>query len=177
MVERLSVAQNIRVQFSSLTPFMKGNLMTKEWENEPGFVQEVDKKTGYTYFIIRHPHLGNLNGYVRVEKGHPLYGKEDIDSEPDDLRVHGGITFSASLLPRLLAITPEVVDYWYFGFDCAHYDDICPMILEKLAESQGDSWENHIIEGCTYKNINYVRKECKSLAAQLKKIEDTKTIV
>lgn len=47
--------------------------------------------------------------------------------------------------------------YW-FGFDCAHYRDVCP-VLQRYSERDFDS---------DYRNVAYVVDEVRSLARQLK---------
>lgn len=52
----------------------------------------------------------------------------------------------------------ESDDVWYFGFDCSHCDDLIPMMLEYGFNSMRNS---------IYRDVEYVRKEVESLAAQL----------
>jgi hypothetical protein len=60
---------------------------------------------------------GYANGYVGVPKEHPWYGKhyDEIESSYD-ISVHGGLTFAGKL-------KEDSEDYWYVGFDTAHYRD------------------------------------------------------
>ena len=59
-------------------------------------------------------------GYIGVEKGHPLYEKDECEY-PCELEPHGGITFSG-FRPHVGG--NDAADYiWWFGFDCAHYGD------------------------------------------------------
>ena len=63
--------------------------------------------------------------------------------------IHGGITFSGEL--------KEEKGFWY-GFDCAHCDDLSPLM----------SGGSHYGE---YRDMEYVTNETESLAEQLKAIE------
>lgn len=69
----------------------------------------------FTLHILRHSHLGHLNGYIGVPRGHPWYGNFDTDN----IDVHGGITYSALNLPQQDEGSQE--GYWYLGFDTAHW--------------------------------------------------------
>lgn len=75
--------------------------------------------------------------------------------------VHGGIIFSGELKPPLTG-------FWY-GFDCAHLDDLMPFHLKKFPQFG-------INPSDVYRDINYVKKECESLAKQLKECEGTKLL-
>lgn len=93
--------------------------------------------------IRRNMSLNNLCGYVEITKDNKLFGIDYFDLEVS-LQVHGGITYSSS-----------EGDFWVFGFDCAHFND---MIFS----------ENFVPRGSgEYKDMEYVTKECESLAEQL----------
>jgi hypothetical protein len=49
------------------------------------------------------------------------YAETSLRDMDADINVHGGITFSGrhDKLPE----NPFDLDIWYYGFDCAHYDD------------------------------------------------------
>lgn len=96
-------------------------------------------------------------GYVRVPPNHPDFGK-DYDSV--DVDVHGGLTFG-QLEP---CEHEDGQGYWY-GFDCAHYDDAHyepghePEYITRLgitSLSQGHFW-----------TLDEVIKETERLAEQL----------
>jgi hypothetical protein len=130
------------------------------WDDEPDKMQWVDEATNLDCLIVRN-HSGALCGYVGVPNGHPHYGK---DYDTPDVEVHGGLTYA----DRCQEDAPEghgichipdpgrPGDVWWFGFDCAHYQDLIP------AYSQ-----DHIGLGGVYRNIAYVEAECARLAAQL----------
>lgn len=48
---------------------------------------------------------------------------------------------------------------WWFGFDCAHCDDLAPGIRYSTSLMRG-----------TYRDIEYVKAECRQLAQQLKRV-------
>lgn len=125
------------------------------WKNEPDELHWADEKTGLQCSILRIPHSGHLCGYVKVPVGHPLHGTSYSDDLPESLQplmesvmegtvgkrapmdvfgmaaglrhighlfdVHGGITYSGDL--------KDDGDHWY-GFDCAHCDDLCPQLSD-----------------------------------------------
>jgi len=111
----------------------------------------------------------NLNslawcGYVQVHKDSKLVGKNyyyyaeenpeitisKLAKQINNIQVHGGLTFSGQFKKK---------GEWWFGFDCAHCDDM--IIFNK---------ESFSLDG-TYRTKEYVIKECKKLAKQLIKIK------
>lgn len=138
------------------------------WYNEPDFLDWVDEETQYPCYIIRHPAFGCLLGYVRLSKEHPLFGKDlsSYDSKYD-IDVHGGVShanekFPGCSLPQITLNHDE--GYWYIGFDCAHAGDVAPAL--DLAPGGYNNYPYG-----TYKDVNFVKNECKKLAAQLKSFE------
>lgn len=116
-----------------------------EWENEPN---QVDYEIhGYKVQIFRNPYLGNLLGYVFLNKDQPCYGCRESEI---DVRVHGGITYAE-----------KYGDYWKIGFDCAHSGDFMP-----YAGPHNNS------SSFTYKNIQYVKDQLTNLVDQLSSYYD-----
>lgn len=128
------------------------------WQSEPDYERWIDEETEYECLILRSP-LGTLNGYVSVPGTHPLDSKSE-DEIQDLLEVHGGITWSSKdgTIPFFTKPTPYIV-----GFDCGHCTDIMPLL--PLFDSK--KLRNY----ATYKDMNFVKKECISLARQLKNLE------
>ena len=122
------------------------------WHGEPDRVTWRDPSTGLTCLILRGP-LGALCGYVRVPRGHPLHGMRYTRRAATRLHVHGGLTFSGCLGGRRMRR-----GHW-FGFDCAHADDLVPGMVLRFAWMQ-NGWG-------TYRAMEYVRAECTALAEQL----------
>jgi hypothetical protein len=151
------------------------------WDDEPDELWWTDEKSGYDCHVCRN-HRGALCGYVRIPEGHPLHGVSYSTSLPESLRplentvkegeigkrgimdvfclalggdfgagmlfnVHGGITFSDEF---------KEGGYWY-GFDCSHCDDLSPKYMEYGS-------------GGEYRDIEYVKSECASLAKQLRQV-------
>lgn len=146
---------------------------------EPNEAHWTDEKTGYECHILRVTHSGHLCGYVTIPEGHPLHGVGYNQDVPESLRaqfghlsespvgkrgaidiflvaatgkptagflfdVHGGITYSD---------TQKDGAFWY-GFDCSHAGDLCPK-------------RGHAHAGDVYRDFEYVKAECASLASQL----------
>jgi hypothetical protein len=136
------------------------------WNYEPNRVAWRDGATGLQCLILRGP-MGALNGYVRVPRGHPLHGKNYRGRRVYRLRVHGGITFTGCLRSRNMKR-----GHW-FGFDCAHYDDIVPGMMDMYARIR-DDMPPDLVEMLAqsashqvYRTVDYVRQECTDLAEQL----------
>lgn len=132
----------------------------KPWENEPDREHWVDEATDLDCLIIRNS-SGALCGYVGVPEGHPSFGKyyEDVHAE-----VHGGLTYSDACDGHIChsrdkGDEPANEHVWWLGFDCAHGYDLIPMMTSEF-----------LARGATYKDIEYVKRECRHLAAQLKEL-------
>jgi len=140
------------------------NLPPGPWTNEPNKMQWVDAATGLPCLIVRGG-VASLCGYVGVPPTHPFH-KRDYDSV--DVDVHGGLTFSNSCQhakdeSQGICHIPEPGtsdDVWWFGFDCAHLDDLSPGMLRHGFKGFGHD---------VYRDVNYVANEVTSLAAQLAK--------
>lgn len=162
---------------------MEGWGMDQPWLSEPD--RDDFEAHGLPCAIRRHGSLLHLCGYVGVPEGHPLFGisystaapvfvERLIDSalpEPERiaqaiaiasdqwsnkispesmLDAHGGITYSDAGNGKYL---PK--GFYWFGFDCAHSGDLTP----------GSS--GSIGRGGAYRDIEYVREQCRALAEQL----------
>lgn len=127
-----------------------------EWNNEPDYLEWVDEETGFVCDIKRNHYLGNLCGYVTVPNLNGICDDDYCDHL--GIQVHGGITFSM-----------KKDGGHVFGFDCAHSGDLLPNDFKfKIPR------EFRLISDCTYKNIEYVKHECKELAKQLKELFNDK---
>lgn len=130
-----------------------------EWMDEPD--REEFEHAGYRCLILRHPELKILCGYVGVPTRHPCSGKHYDHIPYEDLlvvEVHGGLTFAGEGDDKF-----RPAGYWWLGFDCGHFRDLVPQIVEIFNRPPND-FE-------IYKNFQYVRQETKSLAEQLAKLE------
>jgi len=111
-------------------------------------------------------HMGHLCGYVRIPENHPWvnlnYGDIDVD-------VHGGLTYKH-----------QHGDGTWIGFDCGHSMDLIPSIemvrkknpcmpFSDIHEKMKKKFPDSGLLNPTYKNINFVVLECKSLAEQVNK--------
>ena len=149
-------------------------------------------------------------GYAGIDKKHPLYGKDyndhlninmsEMEGEPigkrniisifaqafDDTEkvrietffdVHGGITYAG----RGSGKYPIESYLWWFGFDCAHYNDAKDFETAKRLFADDEEamksiayFENtermYPTDG-EIRTLDYVVGECKSLAEQLAKFK------
>lgn len=140
------------------------------WQDEPDKLQFPDPQTGLPCLIVRAPATGSLCGYVGVTAGHPMF--ERTYSADELLTVHGGLTFSDFCSPG----EPEhgichVVEagedgrVWWLGFDCAHGFDFAPAMEAFTRKHLGENAYRFF--GAKYRDVNYVKRQCASLAAQL----------
>ena len=120
--------------------------------------------------------LGHRCGYVGIPPGHPAFGLDYRADLLANIWVHGSLTYSNEGDGY-----PIDGNYWWLGFDCAHYRDRPDM------EAVFDSFElseNEIAVLAVLRELGgwafpegevrtkkYVEKECMGLAAQLKTIE------
>ena len=156
------------------------------WRNEPDKVQWIDHDTGLDCLAVRHQHSGHWCGYVGVPESHPLHGQSYSDFYDVDLdfRVHGGLTFSEGCDEEGDEFTNichvpfdgRSDNVWWFGFDCAHSGDLSPQRTvynkkkfeeERAKGNSGWPWGPLMGLEEEYRTLEYVKVECKSLAAQL----------
>jgi hypothetical protein len=96
--------------------------------------------------VIRRNGVGALCGYVLINEDNKFFGLDyDEISYRIDFTPHGGLAFS-----------DEFEGGWLVGFDCAHAGDFCP----NLPQNYG---------GGTYRDLNFVKSECKNLAISVSK--------
>ena len=125
----------------------------EQLEKEGNFYRRFYK--GFEYFIIRVSKVRykqspinqfHLCGYIVLDKKSEYFISESYDDY--NMEVHGGLTFSGGL--DYLSIPFAI------GFDCAHCWDI-----------SSDDFNFGLPEDMSYKNVDYVDKECKSIIDQL----------
>ena len=123
---------------------------------------------GFKCLVIFH-RMGHRCGYVAVNKNHPLYGLGYDEDSVIELNVHGGFTYAENHIPCL-----GECDYWWFGFDCAHYGDVndWDRAIELFPEDTESYLSNKQLDELfgkfgTVKSLEYVEAECKKLADQL----------
>ena len=86
----------------------------------------------------------------------------------DELDVHGGITYTKECNGHVCHITESDDNLFWYGFDCAHAGDIVPVMnrdYEKLSSLLLQAFANDI-----YRNVDFVMRETKNLAEQLRGI-------
>ncbi len=176
----------------SYTTIDKSDWGPGPWQDEPDKAQWKDDATGLPCLAVRN-RVGSLCGYVGVSEGHPAFGKHYDEvrvakRDPDDEwsnrpDVHGGLTYSAPCQPSddestgICHIpTPGEPDHiWWLGFDCAHSNDIAPVTeasnRKRYEETRNPIWLPLRAWPTAYRTLDYVRRECASLACQLQEIE------
>ena len=151
--------------------------------------------------VVTFCEMGHRCGQGGVPKWHPLYGKdytdyldikkENVDKEvsgvfpllnallDEDDRImidayfscHGGITYSGG---GKESTYPIQSDLWWFGFDCAHYNDgkdldlaikTFPEYAESIAKTK--AFEEQYPTYGEIRSTEYVAENCKELADQL----------
>jgi hypothetical protein len=152
------------------------------WSTEPDLLRWVDEATGITCEIRRMSHLGHLCGYILIPPGHPLHGVEYDAEMPEPLKRHidrvmampigkrGAIDLfcmaaGADMRPGYLFDVHGGITYgqeydgqWWYGFDCSHSGDTAPGRSAWFADDG------------IYRDIEYVKAECASLARQMKEL-------
>ena len=135
------------------------------WKTEPD-KRQWPTEAGLPGLIVRGP-VGALCGYVGVPAGHPFHGLHyDQATERGMLDAHGGLTFSRGCSSSEnearnichIAEDGDPDDVWWFGFDCAHLNDIIPCY---------DSFSLRQKYGEEYRDVDYVTAEVERLAKQL----------
>lgn len=170
-----------RLNGDGMDPNNIGRTLKEKWEQEPDFVEL--RYGQYHLVIYRHPHLGQLNGYVGVKRNHPYFGRGMNSKQVSRLMVHGGITFAGKRVGDGFR-----KGYWYFGFDTAHAFDFAPLfekMKDELIESGNPVFKelNDLMQFFSnslnmsmgkenYKNIDYVSNEVMNLYIQLKEVEN-----
>jgi hypothetical protein len=126
------------------------------------------------------------SGYVGVYPSHPAFGKEIeecgsnfwcytdevhfIEPWPEP---EGAVVDENDPKGSLLD-TVRMPDYlWFIGFDFAHAGDLIPGVNGVLQRSLNRCSEKQL---GTYKDLNYVKKTCATLALMLVKMTGTKTM-
>ncbi len=121
-------------------------------QKEPNF--ETFEYKDYKCVIRRNMMTGGLCGYVAIPETSKFY-EQDLS---DKIECHGGLTWQGSLEPELSG--------YYIGFDCMHFMDYSPFTQMMLPIELRRQIEVHE----TYRDINYVRSECRSIVDQLIKL-------
>lgn len=141
---------------------------------EPDKVHWICPDTDLDCLVHRGP-VGALCGYVGVGPDHVMHGM-DYQQIEEYVRVHGGLTFSNVSDPDGtedlgIWITPQPdrpSPLWWFGFDCAHWNDRTPGIEHRLR----DLGVGGPRPGTVYRGVEYVGAEVAKLARQLAVLTD-----
>lgn len=72
-------------------------------------------------WVVTNNGRGYRCGYIKLEPGHPWYGKDsDSIHEVADVSIHGGLTFAD---PDVHCGKGGADDGWWLGFDANHHGD------------------------------------------------------
>ena len=121
-------------------------LRPEYWENNYIIHDSIltgDSFTSYCKYF-------HLCGYVVIPKESKYY----IDNRRDsyDVKCHGGLTYAGS--------RKDLDIEFCIGFDCAESE--CDAAIFNMSSNSIE-----LYEGQTYKTVNYVEEECKSIINQL----------
>ena len=160
------------------------------WQSEPDKMQWIDEGTDLDCLIVRGPG-GSLCGYVGVMDGHLLFETAYNDDKFYDLDVHGGVTFTDLCQEQKkehgvchVPAAGRSDHVWWIGFDCAHAWDYSPKfdkdmpgsaylgVLARHLSDTVDFPDNEAGFETTYKDLDYVMKEIRELAKQIKTLYD-----
>lgn len=141
------------------------------WMSEPDKVHWIDPATDLDCLAVRN-HFGAWCGYVGLPPGHPHHG---AGYETPEVEVHGGLTFADSCRESdegeghgicHVPLPGRPHDVWWLGFDCAHAFDLTPY-------NASDPWyrEQSWHRDDVYRDLDYVKAECASLAKQLASVQ------
>lgn len=109
---------------------------------------------GYEYNVV-HNGIGFRCGYVKVEPGHPWFGR---DEDAIGTSVHGGLTFVG---PDMHCDKGGEDNGWWLGFDCGHLgDSVDPELSPHNPQIAASMF------GGVVRTTEYVVSECKSLCEQ-----------
>lgn len=138
------------------------------WNKEPNKI--YFKASGFDCMVKRVGEFGTLCGYVGVTKDHPLFDVPYTNEKFLDLSVHGGITFSERCVDDICH--PGKNKVFWLGFDCGHAFDYIPKLTPMVKGNmpykdflKKDSFPE------IYRNIDYVKQECRDLAKQLRAMQ------
>jgi|WetSurMetagenome_2_1015567.scaffolds.fasta_scaffold156149_5 hypothetical protein len=127
-----------------------------EWDNEPDKIEFTDEETGYFCEAARVNYSGVWCGYVSIPFSHPaLHYKCPCCKDYhfiEGLKVHWGVNYKRPNEDKTL---------FCLGFDCGHCTDISP-------KDDDQSFK----DDRAYRNKEYVLNEIRSLAKQLKELEN-----
>jgi len=157
------------------------------WMDEPDKVQWIDPNTDLDCLAVRNP-MGAWCGYVGLPPGHPFHGVDYDQCTVKDcgedwcyehspngaVRVHGGLTYANACQQSddeavgicHVPLPGRPHDVWWLGFDCAHLGDQTPYDVAK-AEHEGHRYPWGLRAEDVYRDLEYVKAECASLARQL----------
>ena len=141
------------------------------WQEEPDYLFYWVEK--YPCLILRHG-LGHLCGYVGIDKSK---APESDHYDDIDLEVHGDVTYGGNRDSELKPEDKESLqgkEYYWIGFDCAHYLDFMPAsiainrVLPETAKLRSQLFKSKDV----YRTINFVKNEIQGMIDQLKKQDE-----
>jgi hypothetical protein len=164
------------------------------WTMEAEKVAWTDAATGLQCIIRRDRKKGHLCGYVAVPKSHPMYGWDEVAMRGVGIRAHGGLNYADECQHHehesLSVCHPTAADravmramaernaahwrqaredeLWWIGFSC-------DQVYDRLPKPDWNGNAANAVAGtfeAEYRDEGYVRRQCESLAAQLRAVAD-----
>jgi hypothetical protein len=155
------------------------------WQDEPDKMQWTDEATGLPCLAVR-SRSGAWCGYVGVDTGHPWFQADPFKiSLPDG--VHGALNFASFCQDEAdeghgvchIPGPGEPDRVWWLGFDCQHAWDKKPAndalmrrVAPHLEEMRQELSVGILAE--TYRDLDYVRDQCRRLARQARNAGDSR---
>lgn len=119
--------------------------------------------------VMRRGSMGAWCGYVGVPPGHPWHGK---DWGSIDVEVHGGLTYAEKCNEWIgvchVPAPGESDNFWWVGFDCAHWMDLNPVQEALRSQLNMPAYERPEEFRDVYRTLAYVKAETEDLARQAK---------
>lgn len=130
------------------------------WLFEPDYTSYKIKDL---HCIIKRGPSTSLCGYIGIPiTKDPYKNLIPMENWHEELRVHGGITFTESSRISMHRMFPEfryTRKLLWIGFDCSHYQDLLPLTFMEFGRREGQ-----------YRTIDYVKREIEKLAEQIIKV-------
>lgn len=140
----------------------------EDMKEMPDEITWIDEKTQLECKIWRNPEIGILCGYVHIPFN--LVKREINESKllEKNYDAHWGITHNKKVTDKKIYV---------LGFDCGHGGDCSPYTWHAIGNASKSEFVSAMGLQGTYRNVKYVKEECKKLAKQIKDTLDADPLV